>query len=104
MMNDASIKGMLSRIAKKLNKRIEQINYDIFPMFNQEEITLSRVPINVLNYSVNKSLSDELIEEIHQTLQVRMENRLANFEKLVLFITLKEDPIKIISKHLGIIK
>lgn len=103
LMKDASINGMVNRIAKKLNKTIEQINHDIFLMFNQEEITLSRVPVNVLNYSVAKSLSDELIEDIHQTLKVRMENRLANFEKLVSFITLKEDPIKIITKHLGIV-
>jgi hypothetical protein len=102
LMKDASINGMVNRIAKKLNKSIEELNHDIFLMFNQEEITLSRVPVNVLNYSVTKSLSDELIEEIHETLKIRMENRLINFEKLVSFISRKEDPIKIITKHLGI--
>ena len=93
---------MVTRIAKKLNKSIEQTNYDIFLMFNQEEIKLTRVPVNVLNYSVNYPLTDEVIDEIHETLKSRMENRLANFEKLVSFIRLKSDPIEIISKHLGI--
>lgn len=102
LMKDASINGMVNRIAKKLNKSIEQTNYDIFMMFNQEEIKLSRVPVNVLNYSVNYPLTDEVIDEIHETLKSRMENRLANFEKLVSFIKLKSDPIEIISKHLGI--
>lgn len=102
LMKDASINGMVTRIAKKLNKSIEQTNYDIFMMFNQEEIKLSRVPVNVLNYSVNNPLTDEVIDEIHETLKSRMENRLANFEKLVSFIKLKSDPIEIISKHLGI--
>ena len=69
LMKDASINGMVNRIAKKLNKSIEELNHDIFLMFNQEEITLSRVPVNVLNYSVTKSLSDELIEEIHENIE-----------------------------------
>jgi hypothetical protein len=47
-------------------------------------------------------LTDEVIDEIHETLKIRMENRLANFEKLVSFIKLKSDPIEIITKHLGI--
>lgn len=71
-------------------------------MFNQEEIKLSRVPVNVPNYLVNYPLTDGVIDEIHETLKSRMENRLANFEKLISFINLKSDPIKIISKHLGI--
>ena len=102
LMKDASINGMVTRIAKKLNKSIEQTNYDIFMMFNQEEIKLSRVPVNVLNYSVNYPLTDEVIDEIHETLKSRMENRLANFEKLVSFIQQKADQIEHISKHLGI--
>jgi len=102
LMKDASINGMVIRIAKKLNKSIEQVNHDIFMMLNQDEIKLSRVPVNVLNYSVTKPLSDELIEEIHDALNRRMENRLNNFEKLVMLINLKSDPIRIISGHLGI--
>jgi ATP-dependent DNA helicase RecQ len=102
LMEGASINGMVIRIAKKLNKSIEQINHDIFMMFNQDEIKLSRVPVNVLNYSIIRPLTDEVIEEIHATLKIRMENRLNNFEKLISFINLKADPIEIISKHLGI--
>ena len=102
LMKEASINGMTTRIAKKLNKSIEQINYDIFTLFNQEEIKLSRVPVNVLNYSVNSDLTDEIISNIHETLKSRMNNRLDNFEKLVSFINIKKDPIEIISKHLGI--
>ncbi len=102
LMKDASINGMVTRIAKEFNKSIEQTNYEIFLMFNQEEIKLTRVPVNVLNYSVNYPLTDDVIDEIHETLKSRMENRLANFEKLVSFIKLKSDPIEIISKHLGI--
>lgn len=102
LMKDASVNGIVTRIAKKLNKSVEQINHDIFMMYNQDEIKIIRVPTNVLNYSVAKDLTDDIIEEIHQTLKLRMENRLLNFEKLVSFINLKSDPIDIISKHLGI--
>jgi len=50
LMKDASIQGIVNRIAKKLNKSIEEINHDIFVMFNQDEIKLTKVPVNVLNY------------------------------------------------------
>ena len=90
------------QIAKKLNESIEQTNHDIFTMYDQDEIVIAQAPTNVLNYSVCDLLSDEAITEIHETLKVRMENRLANFEKLVSFINLRLDPIEIISKHLGI--
>jgi hypothetical protein len=36
-----------NRIAKKLNKSIMQLNHDIFIMFNQVEIKLTKVPVNV---------------------------------------------------------
>jgi ATP-dependent DNA helicase RecQ len=101
-MKDASINGMVTRIAKKLNKSIEQTNHDIFTMFNQDEIKLSKVPVNVLNYSVTQQLSDDEVQKIYNTLKVRMETRLENFEKLISLISQKSDPIKIISEHLGI--
>ena len=44
-MKVASINGMVTRIAKKLNKSIEQTNYDIFMMFNQEDIKRLRALI-----------------------------------------------------------
>ena len=102
LMKEASLNGMTIRIAKKLNKSIEQINHDIFMMFNQEEIKLSRVPVNVLNYSVTSSLTEQVVDEIYLTLQWRMQNRVENFEKLVSLINFGSDPIEIISKHLGI--
>jgi len=102
LMKEASVQGIVKRIAKKLNKSIEQVNHDIFVMFNQEEIKLAKAPVNVLNYSIQGQLSGELISEIHSTLKDRMENRLANFEKLVSFISSKSDPIKTIAEHLGI--
>ena len=102
IMQEASVQGLVKRIAKKLNKSIEQLNHDIFIMFNQEEIKLAKVPVNVLYYSMLKELTDELIEEIHSTLKLRMENRLKNFEKLVSFISSGSDPIKTIAEHLGI--
>ena len=101
-MNEASVQGIVKRIAKRLNKSIEQINLDIFMMFNQEEIKLIKVPINSLYYSVQKILTDELVTEIHAILKHRMEYRLNNFEKLVSVITSKSDPMKIIAEHLGI--
>lgn len=104
LMKEASVQGIVKRIAKALNKSIEQINHDIFIMFNQEEIKLSKVPVNVLNYSISSEFTDELLEEIHSTLKIRMENRLLNFEKLVSFISSKSDPIKTIEEHLGIRK
>ena len=85
-----------------MNISIEQINHDIFVMFNQEEIKLTKVPTNVLYYTIQKELTDELIADIHSTLKHRMESRLSNFEKLVSAIKSKSDPIKIISDHLGI--
>ena len=102
LMKDASINGMVIRIAKKLNRSIEQTNHDIFSMFNQGEMELSRVPVNVLNYSVSYPLTDEIMDEIYENLKIRMDNRLNNFEKLVSFILLKSDPIEIIRNHLGI--
>lgn len=102
LMKEASVQGIVKRIAKKLNKSIEQINHDIFMMFNQEEIKLIKVPVNVLNYTVEKDLTDELITEIYTIMKIRMENRLKNFEKLVSFISSDSDPIKIIEEHLGI--
>jgi len=93
---------MVNRIAKKLCKSIEQINHEIFTMFNQEEIKLSRVPVNVLNYSIAQEMTDNLITDIHETLKTRVENRLQNFEKLVSSINSKSDPIKMITEHLGI--
>ena len=101
LMEEASVQGMVKRIAKKLNKSIEQISNDIFIMFNQDEIKLIKKPINVLFYTVEKDLTEQLIEEIHETLKIRMENRLLNFEKLVAFIESKSDPIKTIAEHLG---
>jgi len=101
-MKEASINGLITRIAKKLNKSVEQVNHDIFTMFDQDEITLLKVPVNVLNYSVIGLLSDEVIEEIYNTLKSRMENRLGNFEKLVSLIEKRTDAISIISNHLGI--
>ena len=102
IMKEASVQGIVKRIAKKLNKSIEKINHDIFLMFNQEEIKLAKVPVNVLYYSLQKELTDELIADIHSTLKIRMENRMKNFEKLVSFIQSKSDPIKTIAEHLGI--
>lgn len=102
LMQEASVQGIVKRIAKKLNKSIEQINHDIFIMFNQEEIKLVKVPVNVFNYSISGELTDELIKEIYSKLKIRMENRMINFEKLVLFIESKSDPMKIISDYLGI--
>lgn len=102
LMQRSSVQGIVKRIAKKLNKSVEQINHDIFTMFNQEEIKLAKVPINVLNYSIQKEFTEELIEEIHSILKIRMENRMKNFEKLVSFVESKSDPIKTISEHLGI--
>lgn len=102
LMKNASVNGMVSRISKKLNKSIQEVNHEIFTMFNQNEIKLSRVPMNVLNYSVVGELTDDLVKQIHDALKFRMENRMANFEKLVSFINQKEDPITIITKHLGI--
>lgn len=102
IMEEASVQGIVKRIAKKLNKSIEQLNHDIFLMFNQEEIKLAKVPVNVLNYTMQKELTDELIAEIHDTLKLRMKTRLENFEKLVSFISSKSDPIKTIAEHLGI--
>ncbi|MBX9852070.1 MAG: hypothetical protein K2X86_09960, partial [Cytophagaceae bacterium] len=102
LMQEASVQGLVKRIAKKLNKSIEEINHDIFIMFNREEIKLEKVPVNVLNYSIEKELSDELIEDIYISLKHRTENRIMNFEKLVSFISSNSDPIKIIAEHLGI--
>lgn len=101
-MKEASIQGIVNRIAKKINKNIEQINHDIFVMFNQEKIKLTKAPMNVLNYSIQGELSEELANEIYSVLKDRIENRLGNFEKLVSFINTKSDPIKTISAHLGI--
>ncbi|MEI9918961.1 MAG: RecQ family ATP-dependent DNA helicase [Bacteroidota bacterium] len=101
-MRDAAINGMVTRIAKKLNKSIEQTNHEIFVMYDHDEIVITKAPINVLNYTVRHPLSDEMVTTIHENLKVRMENRLANFEKLVSFINLRLDPIHIISNHLGI--
>jgi ATP-dependent DNA helicase RecQ len=102
LMKEASIQGIVKRIAKKLNKSIEQVNHDIFVMFNQEEIKLVKVPMNVLNYSIQGELSEELVNEVYSTLKDRMKNRLDNFKGLVSFIDSKSDPIKTIAKHLGI--
>ena len=44
-MKVALINDIVNRIAKKLNKSIEQVNYDIFMMFNQEDIKRSRALI-----------------------------------------------------------
>lgn len=101
-MEEASIQGMVKRIAKKLNISIEQINHEIFTMFDNGEIKLVKVPVNVLNYSIIGELTDELVNKIYETIKTRMENRLSNFEKLVSFINSKSDPIKIISEHLGL--
>jgi ATP-dependent DNA helicase RecQ len=102
LMKDASMNGMITRIAKKLNKSVPEVNHDIFMMFNQDEIKLNRVPVNVLNYKVVGDITDELAERIYEVLRQRVETRLANFEKLVDLILLKEDPVQIISKHLGL--
>lgn len=103
LMKDASVNGMVTRIAKKLHKSIEQANHDIFTMFNQDEIKLNKVPVNVLNYTVAGDLSEALIDEIHAALKERVEIRLNNFEKLVQLINQKEEPTRIISEHLGIV-
>lgn len=101
-MSEASINGIVKRIAKKLNKSIELINHEIFTMFNQGDIKLIKVPVNDLNYIIQKELADEIIEEIHSTLKFRMENRLLNFEKFVEFVKNKSNPIETIARHLGI--
>ncbi|AEW01664.1 hypothetical protein A4D02_06575 [Niastella koreensis] len=102
LMKGASINGMITRIARKLNKSIQQVNHDIFTMFNHDEIKLNRVPINVLNYKVVSELTDDLSSELHDVLNLRVKNRLENFEKLVELIRQKENPIQAVSKHLGI--
>ncbi len=102
LMKDASMNGMITRIAKKLSKSIEQVNHDIFIMFNEDKIKLIRVPVNVLYYSVTGDFTDETVEEIYEILKIRMENRLRNFELLVDMIEKKNDLAKMISNHLGI--
>jgi len=102
LMKEASVNGLVIRIAKKLAKSVEQINHDIFVMFNQNEIKLSRVPINVLYYTIDGALSDDVIEEIHDLLKDIMISRLENFEKLVEIINSRTDIVKSISSHLGI--
>ncbi|WP_347160122.1 RecQ family ATP-dependent DNA helicase [Pontibacter chitinilyticus] len=102
IMKEASINGMVTRISKKLNKSIEQTNYDIFTMYNQDEIKLTKAPVNVMNYSVPELLSDDLVEEIHSILKSRVEGRLENFEKLVSFISSESDLVEIIAQHLGV--
>jgi len=102
LMKEASVNGMVTRIAKRLSKSIEHINHDIFMMFNEDEIKLKRIPINVLYYSVNGDFTDETIKEIHETLKIRMGNRLKNFELMVDMIEKNDDLTKVISNHLGI--
>lgn len=102
LMKGASINGMITRIAKKLNKSVQAVNHDIFTMFSHDEIKLNRVPVNVLNYKVVSELTDDLSSELHDVLKLRVKNRLENFEKLVELIRQKEDPIQAVSKHLGI--
>jgi len=102
LMKDASVNGLVSRIAKKLGKSMEQVNHDIFMLFNQDEIKLLRVPVNVLNYAVIMPLSDDTAEAIHAALKARMSNRLKNFEMLAAIINSDSDPIAMISVHLGL--
>ncbi len=92
----------MHRIAKKLNKSIEQLNYDVYSMFNQGEVNLAKVPVNVLNYLVVDELSDDLVDHIHNVLSERTANRLANFESLIYAISSNSDPMHIIGQHLGI--
>ncbi len=102
LMKNASLQGLVKRIAKKLNRSIEQINHDIFMMYNQNEIKLVKVPVNVLNYSIEQDITDEIIQELYSSLELKMDSRLNNFEKLVSLIRSKSNPIKIIIDHLGI--
>jgi ATP-dependent DNA helicase RecQ len=101
-MQEASAASIVTQISKKLNKSIELLNHELFMMYTQGEIKLSKVPVNVMNYSVVGALSDELVQDIHSTLEARNQNRLTNFERLVSFISSSNDPVKVISEYLGI--
>jgi ATP-dependent DNA helicase RecQ len=101
LMKEACIQGIVNRIAKKMNKSNEEINHDIFVMFNQNEIKLIKTPVNVLNYSILQELSDKMVAEIYTTIKLKVENRLDNFKKLIECIK-SDEPIRTITEHLGI--
>jgi len=47
LMKDASINGMVNRIAKKLNKSIEELNNDIFKSLRLAIVHLGKVYVAI---------------------------------------------------------
>lgn len=102
-LKEASLNGLVTRISKTLNKSIESVNHDIFTLFNDGEIKLSKVPISVLNYNIKSDVSDSWIEDLHLFSKELMEKRLNGFEKLVSLIESNSDLRETIANYLDAI-